>query len=261
MRKKMMERRDPMELEFLRFSGNDKNNPKERERIEKRNKQREENKPKLNLEEEKLKLFGDHFAKINKNKCKLIIEGQEMDLCEFYTTKSKEKTFQIKMIVNETIEDFVGMFKDCRNLLACPDLDTLNTSKATSFKGMFENCESLCILPKFVNWDTSNVTDMSSMFDGCKNLLFYPDLSKFNMSKVTNISGMFCNCLKIKFLPKINKWDTSKITDMKFLFKGCIRLTFIPDISVWDTSNVIDMRNLLKYARCIKMEFIQSYKY
>ena len=102
-------------------------------------KRREEPKPVFNIDEERLKLFGEHFVQMNKINCKLLIEGNEMDLCEYYTTNSKEKTFQIKLIVKETIKDFVGMFKDCRNLYACPDLDTLDTSKATSFKGFFEN--------------------------------------------------------------------------------------------------------------------------
>ena len=80
---------------------------------------------------------------MNMEKYKLLIEENEIELYEFYTTKTKEKTMEIKLTVNETIEDYVGMFKDFRNLLACPVIDTLNTSKATSFKGMFENCESL----------------------------------------------------------------------------------------------------------------------
>ena len=59
-------------------------------------KRREEPKPVFNIDEERIKLFGEHFVQMNKLKCKLVIEGKEIDLCEYYTTNSKEKTFQIK---------------------------------------------------------------------------------------------------------------------------------------------------------------------
>ena len=53
---------------------------------------KEDQKPVYNLEEEKLKLLGEHFTQVNKIKCKLVIDDKEMNLCEYYTTNSKEKT-------------------------------------------------------------------------------------------------------------------------------------------------------------------------
>lgn len=55
-------------------------------------KRKEDQKPVYNLEEEKLKLLGEHFTQVNKTKCKLVIDDKEMNLCEYYTTNSKEKT-------------------------------------------------------------------------------------------------------------------------------------------------------------------------
>ena len=193
-----------------------------------------DNKPVLDLNKERIRLFGSKFVETNYSKCKLIIEDKELNLMEYYYIKNKreKKYFEIKLIVKEKITDFESMFKNCKNLLTCPDLNYLDTSSAFTFKSFFENCENLQILPKFLYWDTNNVTDMSSMFEGCKSLLYFPDLSKFEMSKVTDINSMFCNCSKIKFLPKINTWNTSKIKNMKNLFKGCIKLSYIPDISV-----------------------------
>ena len=219
MRKKMAEKKGYNDSIFGVFRINinlsmlNKNKPKF--------KRKEDQKPVCNLEEEKLKLFGEHFVQVNKSKCKLEIEGQEMDLCEYYTTKSKEKTIIIKLFVKETIEDFVGMFKDCRNLLACPDLDTLDTSKATSFKGFFENCESLCLLPKFVSWNTSKVTDMNSLFSCCASLDNVPDFSNWKTSNVTDVNLMFQNCKSLSSLPDISKWDLSQIENFDNLFEGC----------------------------------------
>ena len=100
MRKKMMESREGFELEmFKRFELNDKNR-KEREKNDPRRKRLEEQKPVLNLNIEKLKLFGEHFVQSNKKKCKVIIENKEMELCEYYTTDSKEKTFKINESLN-----------------------------------------------------------------------------------------------------------------------------------------------------------------
>ena len=84
MRKKMMESREGFELEmFKRFEQNDKNR-KEKDKNDPRRKRLEEQKPVLNLNIEKLKLFGEHFVQLNKKKCTLVIEDKEMELCEYY---------------------------------------------------------------------------------------------------------------------------------------------------------------------------------
>ena len=135
-------------------------------------------KPLFNLNNEKIRLFGSKFVETNYSKCKLIIENKECNLLEYYhiAKNPKKEYFEIKLIIKEKISDFDSMFKNCKNLLSCPDLDHLNTSNAITFKSFFENCENLQLLPKFLNWDTKNVTNMSSMFNGCKSLLFLPDL-------------------------------------------------------------------------------------
>ena len=178
-----------------------------------------DNKPILDYNTERIRLFGSKFVETNFSKCKLFIENRECNLLEYYYVKNKErkKTFEIKLIIEQKITDFENMFKNCKILLTCIDINYFNTSTALTFKSFFENCENLQILPKFLNWETNNVLDMSSMFEGCKSLLYFPDLSKFEMSQITDINSMFCNCSKIKFLPKINNWNTSKIKNMKNL--------------------------------------------
>ena len=197
------------------------------------------------LNKERIRLFGNKFIETNYSKCKLIIDNKEQNLVEYYfiNNRIEKKFFEIKLKIKQKITNFEGMFKNCKNLLTCPNIGNLDTSEAVTFKSFFEGCENLQILPKFLKWDTKNVEDMSSMFEGCKSLLYLPDLSKFDMSKVKDISNMFTNCSHIKFLPKINKWNTSKIKDMKNLFKGCSKLAFIPDISIWDTSKVTNMKS------------------
>ena len=90
MRRKMMQRRDGMEYEIFRRLDETR---KDKDKNDPIRKKREEERPVLKLDEEKLKLFGENFVQMNKKKCRLVIEGKEMELCEYYTTKSKNRDF------------------------------------------------------------------------------------------------------------------------------------------------------------------------
>ena len=79
MRKKMRESRERFDFDlFGGFKQNDKLR-KEREKNVPEIKKTRGQRPVLNLDIEKLRLFGEHFVQKNKEKCKLIIEEKEMD--------------------------------------------------------------------------------------------------------------------------------------------------------------------------------------
>ena len=175
-----------------------------------------------NVEEEedlKIRLFGDEFVKNNKNNCKIIINGKEEDLTEFYLSKKNEEIIKIKILCQKKLSDMSHMFNGCITLINLPN----NMSE----------------------WDLSNVTNINYMFSGCQELLSFPDISKWNTSKITTMVGLFSNCQKIERLPDISKWDTSKVVDLNNMLSGCINLSSLPDISKWNTSNFTDISYFL----------------
>ena len=224
---------------------------------------------------EKLRVFGKQFIKNNINKCKIIYNNFEYDLCEYiddiiYKYNSNEIiTIKLKGYNNITdmsymfqwceslsslpdisnwntsnINDMSSMFSECKSLSSLPDVSKWNTSNVNNMNYMFNGCESLSSLPDISKWDTSNVNNMNYMFNGCKSLSSLPDLSKWNTSNVNNMSGMFYECESLSLLPDISKWNTSNVNNMSGMFKGCESLSSLPDISIWDTSNVNNMSEM-----------------
>ena len=188
------------------------------------------------------KLFGEMFVKNNKDKCKIINDGNEIELIsQLIITKNQLKDnniFEIKLKGIKQITDISFMFSDCNKLSSLSDISKWNTSNITNMSYLFNFCESLSSLPDISNWNTSKVTGMSSMFSCCKSL---PDISKWDTSNVTDMSNMFSHCELISSIPDISNWDTSKVTNMGGMFFDCKSISSLPDISKWNTSNVINM--------------------
>ena len=95
------------------------------------------------------------------------------------------------------------------------EIQSFDTSNATSTNDMFGNCKRLTKIPNF-NFEKS--TNTQSMFSGCNNLL---DLSGVSFGQPTLTSRMFNLCTKLKRLPKI---DFSKATTFNYIFSGCNNL-------------------------------------
>ena len=129
---------------------------------------------------DKIKLFGSQFVENNKDKCYLLIEDQQKELCEYLYLNEKQKeknTLEIKLIENKII---------------------------TNMSYMFSNCSSLISIKDIYNWNTKNVTNMSYMFSDCSSLLTLPDISKLNTKNVTNMDNIFYKS-EIKKLNKQKK--------------------------------------------------------
>ena len=129
------------------------------------------------IKDKEIQIFGTNFVNNNKNNCKMIIEGNEMEL--------KDK---INNITNNKLEI---KLKGIKNI--------------TNMSYMFYECSSLNSLPDISKWNTSNVNDMSGMFRNCSSLNSLPDISKWNTSKAKyNMGGMFDGCSKLSKIPKFN---------------------------------------------------------
>ena len=144
-----------------------------------------------------IRLFNKIFVEKNKEKCKLIINNQELDLIEFYNLKADEKILKVALIVFENLIDMSYMFCECTSLISLDGISDLNTE---------------------------NVTNMSYMFYHCSSLESLDGISDLNTEKVTNMSSMFYQCSSLSTLDGISNWKTENVIDMSYMFYECSSL-------------------------------------
>ena len=201
-------------------------------------------------------IFGNMFVGNNFDKCKIIVNEIEMDLCSSIEISKlklyKDNSFKIKLKGLKNVTDMSGMFNCGNFIISLPDISNFNTSKVIKINSLFAYCGELTSLPDISKWDTSNVTDMSFVFKGCKSLISLPDISSWNTKNVTNIKGIFMNCKSLTYLPDISNWNTTNVTDMSMLFEGLENIRSLPDISQWNTSKNTNLRSMFEF--CFKLE-------
>ena len=205
----------------------------------------------------KIKIFGQDFINNNKENCKMVIEGEELeikDLIELNDLKIKNNILEIKLKGIHNVTNMSCLFYECKSIISLPDISNLNLINVTNLSYMFRGCLSLNSLPDISIWNTSNINNMSFMFRGCSSLNSLPDISKWDTSNVNDMSFMFNKCSSLNSLPEISKWDTKNVKNMRCLFSGCTALKTLPDISKWNTENVNDMSGL--FYECKNLECI-----
>ena len=201
-----------------------------------------------------IRIFGYEFVKNNKDKCKMIINGNEGPLKEVYYLKKPQdlnSIIEIKLKGIKQITNMHEMFDYCQRLSSLPDISKWDTKNVTDMSRVFCRCDKLSSLPDISKWNTKNVKDMNGMFYGCNELSSLPDISKWDTRNVTNMSGMFKNCFKLSSLPDISKWDIQNVIDMNNMFSSCKSLLSLPDISKWDTKNVTNMNNMFFFCKSL----------
>ena len=116
----------------------------------------------------KIRIFGDIFVKNNKEKCKIIIDEKELDLCSHLEINNKDlknDKFELKLKGINAITNLSYMFNSDYEepcpLISLPDISKKNTENVTEMANMFYNCHSLISLPEISKWNTKNVTDMN----------------------------------------------------------------------------------------------------
>ena len=201
-----------------------------------------------------IRLFGDEFVENNINLCKMIINGEEKELCSILDLNNitiNSNKLEIKLKGIQKITNISYMFSDCSSLISLPNISKLNTRNIINMNNLFENCESLSLLSDISKWDTTNVKNLSYMFQNCRSLSTIPDISDWNTENVTDMSFIFDNCTLLKFLPDISKWNVKNVVNMSHMFNSCFSLLKLPNISNWNTINVNDMSNMFSDCKSL----------
>ena len=228
----------------------------------------------------KVKIFDPVFVENNKTKCYLVIDGNNVKLCEYYNNLNDKTEIDILLIENDKtpITNMSYMFNNCKYLdfvnfeswntinvtnmeslfqlcpiKSIPDISKWNTTNLINMRAMFSKCINLNNIPQdIVKLNTYNVKDMSLLFNGCISLTAIPNLQKWDTRNLEDMSYMFSRCIKLKSLHGIGKWNTKKVKNMSGIFNRCEELTQLPDISSWDLSSTIDISIIFQF--CIKLE-------
>ena len=223
-----------------------------------------------NINDNKIRLFGESFVEHNKQNCFLIINKNIMEFKSLIDLKDifDNNIPQIRPIIldvklierkNQLMDDLSYMFSDistireinfykynshniksisymfnnCSSIKELPDISSLNTIKVTDMSYIFNNCSSIKNLPDISKWDTRNVTNMSYIFNNCSSIKNLPDISKWNTRNVTNMSCMFYNCISLEILPDISSWNIKRLTSYSYMFCGCKLIPNFEILSKW----------------------------
>ena len=116
----------------------------------------------------KVQIFHKHFINNNKDKCKIIVDGQEIrEICsEIVVNESmkKKKKLEIKLIELKNIDNMFCMFAECSSLITLPDIGKWDLSNVKEIRSMFYNCTSLVSLNGISEWNTKNIVNMRGVF-------------------------------------------------------------------------------------------------
>ena len=131
---------------------------------------------------EKLRVFGKQFIKNNINKCKIIYNNKEYNLCEYINEIDKNYNsndiITIKLKGYNNITDMSCMFYNCSELSSLPDISKWNTSNVNNMGDMFQWCNNLSSLPDISKWNTEHFEENHGMFDGCDKLVNKPIIKR-----------------------------------------------------------------------------------
>ena len=113
-----------------------------------------------------IRLFGEMFVKNNINNCYLLIDDEEIELCDYLELNEEQKK---------------------KNYLK---IKLIEKNKITNMSNMFNGCYSLKELPDISKWDFKNVTNMSHMFSWCNSLKKIPDIPELGAKIDNDISRL-----------------------------------------------------------------------
>ena len=198
------------------------------------------NKPKLNLiyklkENGKEQIFGRDFVEKNINNIKLIINGKESPLVEYYDLKKGENNVEIKII--NKLTDLSNMFYNCKSLKNIEGFESLDIKNIKDLSYIFANCEKLSDIKSLKYWDVSNVENFENMFNSCLSLTDISSLKNWNVSNGKAFNGMFSYCFNISDLSSLKNWNVSNGKDFSGMFYGCSSLSDIESLENWKLKN------------------------
>ena len=218
-------------------------------------------------EENKIKIFGQHFVKQNKNKCKIIYNNKKYKLKDYLNEIDSKhnhniKEIKLKLIGINNITEFCYMFYRCFHLISVSESKYINIQQDIHnsydiltynnfYSSLFEEAKETYINERNnINIDINNELNKEykksiDFYDGCI-------LSSFeNISSISKVRNNYNskNCKTILNCYRETSINFNKIKDISCMFCGCISLKSLPNISNLDTSNVTDMNSL--FNECI----------
>lgn len=209
-------------------------------------------------ESSEIYIFGDIFVQNNKDKCHLIINGNDCELRAKYKFKEKgEQT--ITLIIDQEIINYSKMFKmgklygfnlynNNNNLIDVSSLENLDTSNCIDLSYMFCGCYKIKNFNFLLNWNVSNCKYFNYMFKDCS----FSDvnfLSKWNMINAMELSLMFKNCRNLKDIEGIKNWNVKNVVDFRAMFSNCRNITDVNVLQNWNMNNAKDISFMFIFAQ------------
>ena len=199
----------------------------------------------LKPKSESKRIFGYGFVKNNKEKCKLIYNGEEKELKEYYQEFDNKDLIKFKLKFNNNTINMRSMFYRCENIKSIKfegntneidigsnnnstnnsqdnftlDNNSYSSSSSLQDKTLFYNDEAE--LYKGIPSISSIVNASNSNFVSSENNLLNSSISFISKIIVTDMSEMFYGCNSLISLPDLSKWNTSNVKYMNSMFYGC----------------------------------------
>ena len=197
-----------------------------------------------------VKILGEKFVELNKDKIDLDINGTRVELCHKY--KLNKGINEIIFNFKQNIKDFSYLFYEVTSLSEISGLQTWDTSEAINFKHLFSGCIQLSDISALSKWDTSCVENFSCLFYNCISLKDIYPLSGWNVSNGNFFSYLFYNCSSLEYLHGIKNWDVSKGKFFNCSFAYCLNLKNISALENWNTRNGIFFSHLFFNCSSLK---------
>lgn len=130
---------------------------------------------------------------------------------------------------------YYGMFMNCNNMVAGPDIDGTDNSGYAGTALMFKGCTSLVECPKF-SFEKIGAIGCQEMFMDCNNLINPPKILPATTLANSCYQSMFYSCHKIKFAPELPA-KTLVSECYKFMFADCKELRYVKALFTTNITN------------------------
>ena len=179
-----------------------------------------------------VKILGEKFVELNKDKVELEINGKKVDLCSKY--KLNKGKNEVIFFFKEKLEDFSYLFYEVESLSDISGLETWDTSNAKNFAHLFSGCGRLTSIHPLLKWETGSVINFSCIFMNCTSLKDISTLKNWNVSNGNFFSYIFYNCSELEDLEGVENWDVSKGKFFSCSFAYCSKLKDVNALKDWN---------------------------
>ena len=190
------------------------------------------------------RIFGERFVENNKEKCKLIYNGEEKELKEYYQEFDNKDLIKFKLKFNNNTINMSYMFEFCENIISIKFEGNTNEIDIGSNNNSINNSQENFTLDNNSNSLSSSqdkeffYNDEAELYKGIVSSIS-SIANASNSNNVSSENNLLIKNSSISFISKII------VTDMSYMFYECNSLISLPDLSKWNTSNVNDMDYIL----------------